>query len=107
MEEIKIELAELVDPPKTDSISGRKFGQDYAVKKSILENIENGKKIILMIDDSKIKAINDSFLKGFFSKIFEAYKSKEKVESVFEIKANEYYKKLIDKNLKILEAIYK
>jgi len=106
MEKIEIKLEELVDPPKTDSISGRRFGQEYAQSKDVINHIGKDKKIILIINDEKVKAINDSFIKGFFSGIFEKYKSKTTVNSFIEIRSNDYFKRLIDKNFILLDAIY-
>jgi hypothetical protein len=103
---IKIDLSELVDPPKTDSISGRSFGEGYAEKMKIIEQLDKKSKIHIVIDNSKIKAINDSFWKGFFSKIFEKYKSKEKVMGFFEFETNSFFKEHINKNLTILDSIY-
>ncbi|MEI7595835.1 MAG: hypothetical protein WCK02_08825 [Bacteroidota bacterium] len=104
--EIELNLTELVSPPKTDSISGRTFGQGYAQKKNIVDEISKGSKFKIVIDDNYIKAINDSFWKGLFSELFRKYKTKERVESFFTFKANEYFKKHIEKNLTILDAIF-
>lgn len=103
--EIILDLAELVDS-KIDSISGRAFGQDYAQSKDVLKEVLKGSQIKMIIDPSKIKAINDSFFKGFFNKIFEELSTKEKVKSYFVFETNQYYKTLIEKNLIILDTIY-
>lgn len=103
---ITLELSELVEDKKTDSISGRTFGQGYSEKKKVLEQIIQGNTFKIIIDNDKIKAINDSFWKGFFSSIFEKYKSKEKVLKLFTFEANEFFINHIHKNLTILDAIY-
>lgn len=105
MKEYLIDLTKLVKPPYTDSISGREFGEQHAKDTEVLKHIENGEKIILNIDQTYVKAINDSFIKGFFSKIFEEYNSVERVKQFVELKANENYQRLFEKNWLILEAI--
>ena len=73
---IELYLEELLSE-NIDSISGRNTGQRYAQDKKVLEKIsQNNYKIII---GPKIKAINDSFIKGFFSEIFKKYKTKEEV----------------------------
>jgi hypothetical protein len=105
MKEYLIDLTKLVNPPYTDSISGREFGEQHAKDTEVLTHIENGEKIILNIDQTYVKAINDSFIKGFFSKIFEKYNSVEQVKQFVELKANENFQRLFEKNWLILEAI--
>ena len=77
---IKIDLSELVKSPETNSISGRSFGEKFAVSKKLLDHVQQNEKILIVIDDSKVKAINDSFIKGFFSQVFEKLKTREKVK---------------------------
>lgn len=105
MTKVKIDLSELINEPQVNTISGRAFGEAFAKKYSILELVRDGNTFEIIIDDSKIKAINDSFLKGFFSSVFKELGTKTAVSSVFEIDANDYYKRLIDKNWSILDAI--
>jgi hypothetical protein len=105
MQEYKIDLTELVNPPHTDSISGREFGEQHALDTNILTHISQNEKIIIFIDNTYVKAINDSFIKGFFSKIFEKYHKSEVIRSFVEIRANENFIKLFEKNWEILEAI--
>ena len=106
MSAILIDLDDLVKTPGVDSISGRDFGSTYAEEREVLAHVRNHDKIVLHIDETKVKAINDSFIKGFFKTVFEQLKSKNKVQAQFEIQANDYYKRLFDKNWTILEAIY-
>ncbi|MBA3704575.1 MAG: hypothetical protein H0W84_01330 [Bacteroidetes bacterium] len=106
MEQIELDLTELIEEGKTDSISGRTFGQGYAKKVKLLENIDKGLSFKVVIPPSKIKAINDSFIKGFFSNVFEKYKKKEKVKQFFTFETDDFYKSLIEKNLSILDSIY-
>lgn len=106
MKNITLDLSELIIEGKTDSISGRKFGEGYAKKVNLVENIKLGNNFLMIIDPEKIKAINDSFWKGFFSAAFEELKSKEKVNSFFTFKTDTFYTSLIDKNLTILDSIY-
>lgn len=103
---IEINLNELIEVGKTDSISGRSFGQGYAEKIHLIEEINLGKTFKIIIPPNEIKAINDSFLKGFFSIVFEKYKSKPKVKEFFEFETSVAFLSLIDKNLTILDAIY-
>jgi hypothetical protein len=103
---LKLDLSELVESGKTDSISGRTFGEGYSDLKQIISKIKDGYTFIVIIDDKKIKAINDSFWKGFFSGVFKEYKSQQKVKSFFTFQANEFFQEHIDKNLTILDSIY-
>ncbi|MDP3441579.1 MAG: hypothetical protein Q8T08_01855 [Ignavibacteria bacterium] len=106
MKNITLDLSELIEEGKTDSISGRKFGEGYAKKIELVKNIKQGKTFIIIIDPEKIKAINDSFWKGFFSAAFQELKSKEQVNSHFIFETDNFYTSLIDKNLTILDSIF-
>ena len=106
MENITLDLSELIEEGKTDSISGRKFGEGYAKKVELIENIRKGNKFTIIISAEKIKAINDSFWKGFFSAAFQELKSKDKVNSYFTFITDDFYKSLINKNLTILDSIF-
>jgi hypothetical protein len=99
-------LNELVNPPYTDSISGRDFGIGYSDKIKLLELVQNQEEVEFIIDDNVIKAINDSFVKGLFSKVFENLKTIGKVEQNITITSNEHFKRLFFKNWRILENIY-
>lgn len=102
----KIDLTTLVKPPLTDSISGRAFGARHALETRILEHLNNGESIVIIIDKDKVKAINDSFIKGFFSNVFENKYSLEKIKSSITIdSSNENFKKLFEKNWEILNSI--
>lgn len=102
----KIELSDFVDYPNTDWISGREFGEDKAKKLGLLNWVKANEKTTIHIDDNVVKAINDSFIKGFFSSVFEEVKSKDAVRKLFFIDANPYFIRLFEKNFKILDAIY-
>lgn len=104
--EFEINLSDYVDYPKTDWISGREFGEDKANKLDLSEKVNTYSKIVINVDDSVIKAINDSFIKGFFNKIFTEHRSKTFIDSKFIIKANPYFTNLFNKNFRILDAIY-
>lgn len=106
MPQFDINLNELVEPPVLDSISGRAFGISFAESKNLMAHVRNADRIVLSIDETQVKAINDSFIKGFFKQVFELLRSKRRVQEQFEINANDYYKRLFDKNWTILEAIY-
>lgn len=106
MKTYNINLSELIDSAKVDSISGRSLGEGFAEKHLVLTRLKEGYKFVLIIDSQQIKAINDSFIKGFFSKVFEYLKSAEKVKESFTLDANDYFIRLFDKNYKILDAIY-
>lgn len=103
---ITLNLAELITEAGTDSISGRSFGEGYAIKQKLLENINKGFVYHVVINKEVIKAINDSFWKGFFSGVFEKYKTKDTVKSYFSFDADPAFIKHIDKNLTILDSIY-
>ncbi|HEY5535442.1 MAG TPA: hypothetical protein VIL99_10990 [Ignavibacteria bacterium] len=105
MKEYTINLTLLVNPPFTDSISGREFGEQHAKDTQVLKHIHDGEKIVLTIDSEFVKAINDSFIKGFFSKIFEKYHTVEKIKSFVELRSNDNFQRLFEKNWAILEAI--
>lgn len=107
MSNIVLDLSELIEEGETDSISGRTFGEGYAKKKKIIEHITSGDTITILIDPSKVKAINDSFWKGFFSGVFKHLKSKDKVKNHFQFKTDDFYLSLIEKNLTILDSIFK
>jgi hypothetical protein len=106
MQEYIIDLTVLVNPPKTDSISGREFGEQHAKDTQILSHLEGGDKIIILIDSTFVKAINDSFIKGFFSKLFEKYRSSDRIKESVVVRASEDFQQLFEKNWTILEAIY-
>ena len=94
---------ELIDENNVDSISGRDLGTGYAKNKDILKKIEDGDEINIVISQ-KIKAINDSFIKGFFAKIFEEYKTVDKIKDKFSVDAYDaHFTNLIQKNWRILE----
>lgn len=104
-EKVIIDLTELVNPPHTDSISGRAFGEKHAEDVKLNDLIKGNKKIVLRINDQYVKAINDSFIKGFFREAFEQLKTAQRIRETFIIDANDYFKKLFEKNWRILEAI--
>lgn len=106
MSEKKFNLSTEVIPNLTDSISGRRDGEKYASDNKIIDLIKEGNIIVLEIPSDKVKAINDSFWKGFFSGIFEIYRSKKEVVKHFKFVADNFYKNSIDKNLTILDSIY-
>jgi len=106
MDKRDIHLSKLITSTEIDSISGRKFGQDFAETEGVLKLLENGFIIKIIIDDTKVKAINDSFWKGFLSKVFERLKSKSEVNKLLEFDCNSSFKKQIDKNFEILDSIY-
>jgi hypothetical protein len=105
MNNYTIDLSSLVTPPHTDSISGRRFGEKHASDSGLLEKIDQGH-IDIIISESVIKSINDSFIKGFFNEVFKKYKKKDFVKEHVTIVASENFKNLFDKNWSILEAIY-
>ena len=105
MKEYIIDLTELVNPPKTDSISGREFGEQHAKDTEVLSHIKSGENIVITFNQMYVKAINDSFVKGFFSKVFEIYPTVAQVRSFVELRMNEDFKRLFEKNWLILESI--
>lgn len=106
MKEFIVDLSTLVNPPHTNMISGRDVGEKYAENKEILRHINDGDKIVIIIDNQKIKAINDSFIKGFFNLIFKQYKKYEIVNSFTEIRSDPEYKSLFEKNWRLLDILY-
>lgn len=107
MANIFIELSLALGATGRDNISGRKEGEIFGAEQKLLELALMGNKIILRIDDSRIKAINDSFIKGVFSPIFAVLKTRSEVAKYFEVEGNDYYKRLFSKNWMILEAVEK
>jgi len=105
MKKYIIDFTKLVNPPNTDSISGREFGEQHAKDTEVLNHIQNDEKIVILIDPTFVKAINDSFIKGFFSKIFEKYHTVQVVKKFVELNVNENFQRLFEKNWSILEAI--
>jgi len=105
MATINVDLTKLVSS-KVDLISGRSFGESEAEKNAVLAHVKNHDKIVIKVDDQYVKAINDSFIKGFFSKVFSELKTKDKVKELFEIQANDYFIRLFDKNWTVMEALY-
>lgn len=101
----QIDLSISIDNNITDYLSGKNVGLQYLNYNRVLNLIKHGHTIEIIIDDSKISAINDSFIKGFFTPIFEYLKTKTEVDKVISIKSNNYYKDLFDKNMIILEVI--
>ena len=100
-----VNLNKLVEPQKTDSISGRSYGEGFARQINIVQHLLDNDHIVVEIDPKQVKAINDSFIKGFFSSVFDLLKSKRKVQERFEIKGGDYYKRLFEKNWSILDSI--
>lgn len=105
METLTIRLLELIDPPHTNLISGRDVGEQYAIQKDVINQLSTGAHLVIEIDDS-IRAINDSFIKGFFSEIFKKYHSYDVVTSIVTIEGSSDFKTLFDKNFKLLDIIY-
>lgn len=104
MEPYIIDLSKTLDT-NVNSISGRSYGEQYALKIKLLDHLASNEKIILEIDSNKIKAINDSFIKGLFSKVFEN-NNLDFVKSHIEIKTdNSNFKSLFEKNWEILNSI--
>lgn len=87
-----------------DSISGRAFGVQYCNKIKLISLLEEGN-VVKFIIGEKVKAINDSFIKGLFSSVFEKYKNINKVETIVIIESKPFYQDLFKKNWIILEAI--
>jgi|JI10StandDraft_1071094.scaffolds.fasta_scaffold557315_3 hypothetical protein len=99
---VELKLEELISK-NIDSISGRTTGQNYAQDKKIMDSIDSTKYVIII--SPKIKAINDSFIKGFFSEVFKKYRTKEKVQEKFTVQGEAYFVDLFNKNFSILESI--
>ena len=101
-----IDLSKLVDEKYTDSISGRSFGEQFAKNEKILQKLESGEQIILKIDSNIVKAINDSFIKGFFSAIFEKKYTYQKLKNQIKFDTdNLNFVSLFEKNWLILDRI--
>lgn len=106
MKNTTIDLTELVTPGKTNSISGRAFGEKHALDVRLSERILKGEVITITFNSDLVKAINDSFIKGFFSKLFEKYVSADQVKQFVKLEMDENFVKLFEKNWILLEAIY-
>lgn len=103
---IQHNLNKLVNPPNTNSISGRDLGIGYAKQINLIKDLQSGCQVEFIIEDEYVKAINDSFVKGLFSEVFEKYKTVANVQNAITITANDHFKKLFLKNWRILENIY-
>lgn len=101
-----IDLTNLILLDITDSISGRAFGQKHASDTKILEHLNNGEKVKIIIDSSKVKAINDSFIKGFFSEVFKSKNYNFVKENVLITTENSNFISLFEKNWRILNSIF-
>lgn len=101
----RVELAVLVRPGVSDSISGRDTGMAFDKRIDLLESLEKGDNVEIVIDSKLVKAINDSFIKGLFSRVFARYRSIDQVRKRVKIIADDYYVKLFEKNWAILQAI--
>ena len=106
MKEVVFKLSDLLIKGKTDQISGRKFGVDYSEKINLVKLIDDHTTVKFVIDD-EVKAINDSFIKGLFRDAFIKYKNINKISECISIEANDFFKKLFEKNWQVLQAIYK
>lgn len=106
METSKMKIVDWDDTVMNDGnvIYGRLYGEEFAKDQNLIWYINRNIPIIIRIDDC-VEAINDSFIKGFFGQVFKEYRKKSAISTFFTIEANEYYKRLIDKNWTILEAI--
>lgn len=102
---VEIKLEELISSD-LDSISGRKTGEDYAIKINLLKKVQDGNDFKIIIS-TKIKAINDSFIKGFFSKVFQELQGKVNIQEKFSIDGDKYFVDLFKRNFKILDSINK
>lgn len=105
MKEVIIDLKKYVNPPQVDWISGRAHGEKAAVEWNLHNNLDGKSHFEIIVDDTVIKAINDSFVKGLFSDVFKKLKSQEEVDKYFTIKANDYFTNIFRKNFRILEEI--
>jgi hypothetical protein len=103
---VLVDLSELTKNKDIDSVSGRKEGNLFAENLSVLSKMKANAKIKLVVDPDKVKTVNDSFWKGFFSAIMDHYKSTSEVEKRVEIEGNDFIKKNVHENLLILEAIF-
>ena len=102
----RLELKEIITSPDSDTISGRATGEQYYKKCKVSEILDRNENIVIVIDDNIVKAINDSFWKGFFKPIIFRYKTLKEFNKHVIIEANDFYRKSIEKNIHILEAIY-
>jgi hypothetical protein len=100
---MEINLEQFINGGKT--ISGREHGIKCSNDVGLLSYVDNNEKVEIVIDPTKIEAINDSFIKGFFNPVFQKYKSKSLVKNFITIKSDGYFIGLIDKNFTILEAM--
>lgn len=98
-------LADLVQPGYSDSISGRDTGIAYENRIHLLDTLQKGDNVEIVIDGNYVKAINDSFIKGLFSKVFESYKTADAVKRQVKIVADDYFVRLFEKNWYILQSL--
>ena len=102
----QINISELVTRDKTDSISGRDLGIEYAKQIKLLDILSKGEQIEFHIDSELVKAINDSFIKGLFNDVFKKYKRVDEIRKRVSINANDHFQKLFLKNWLILQEIH-
>lgn len=105
--EMVIDFKDLIKDGLTNVISGRKLGEQFAKDTKIVERLRVGVNYTIIIDAEKIKAINDSFLKGFYGEIYKELKSKDIINLRVKLDTDKYYKSLIDKCLIVIESINK
>lgn len=100
-----IDLNVLTKSLGKDYLSGRELGKSLAIEGNIALLAAAGDTFVIFIDDTCVKAINDSFIKGFFEGIFKILRTRNNVGATFKLEASDYYKRLFSKNWLILEAL--
>lgn len=105
IEPTHIDLNGLAESLGQDYISGRELGKEFAHSINLVKLAKNGGNFIIHIDDNRVKAINDTFIKGMFGTVCYELKYTREVNRRFKIDGNDHYKRLFHKNWLILNAI--
>jgi hypothetical protein len=105
LEVTHIDLNVLADSRNNNSISGRDLGKRFAQDINLVKLAKNGGNFVIHIDDSKVHAINDTFIKGMFENVCYELKHTRMVADRFKIEGNDHYKRLFYKNWLIIDAM--
>ena len=106
LEVTHIDLNMLAEALGQDYISGREIGRIFAVEQNLVKLAKNGGNFVIHIDDSRVRAINDSFIKGMFDVVCYELKHTKEVAARFKINGNDHYKRLFYKNWLIVNAVH-
>lgn len=104
MENVLLDLGELCRLYQLDQLSGRARGEAYCSTAHVMPYLREGRNFTVRIG-APVAAINDTFIKGMFSRVFGALKTRAAVAARFTVEGDDHYVRLFDKNWQILEAL--